>query len=87
MKDTDPRALEEQTKELVTRAKQHGFAWKYARDDYRSNTCWITLYRSDGPPRMRYQFEESASGLEHLAAFLQEHGDPETPADPVGEAD
>jgi hypothetical protein len=78
MKHTDPtqnpRVLEAQTKELVTCAKQLGFAWKYTRDDYRSDMRWITLYRSDAPSRMRYQFEATAPGLEHLAAFLQEQG-------------
>lgn len=58
---------EQQKKDLVERAKKLGFEWRYNTD----NTArWITLFKSDAPPRMRYQFEDSPEGLSELNQFL-----------------
>ena len=57
---------------LIRCAISLGFGWNFSRDDYMGSLRWITLYRSDIPyPLVRYQFRESAEGLDQLYQFLQ----------------
>lgn len=65
--------LAKQRQELLTRASILGFRAKFSTDNI-DQSHWITLYKSDAPARMRYQFQESAEGLDQLGQFLQGHG-------------